>query len=394
MKKFVFQIFKLLGKNILKFKNDFFFLFLQVKRILMSQEENIESIDKQILRRYEILQKIGKGAYGIVWKCLDKQTNQKVALKKAFGAFGNLTDSQRTYREITFLRGLKECPTIVQLLWVHKSENDQDIYMIFELLETDLHAVIRANILQDIHQRFIFWQLLCALKYIHSAGVIHRDLKPSNLLINSDATIKLGDFGLARAVNCDDLPDNLTDYVATRWYRAPEILFGSSSYDFSVDMWAAGCILAELISGRPLFPGSSTMDQLELIIAYTGLLSEDEIESMNSEVAKTMVFSLSMSKTKITLEEKLSNAPPDAIDLIKKLISVKPSDRPTAEECLEHPYLSQFHRPNKELESKEKIKMTLSDDEKHTIRGFRNQIYKEACTPAEINKKVGIWSRN
>jgi len=356
----------------------------------MSNDEHIESIEKQILRRYEIVQKIGKGAYGIVWRCIDKQNSQVVALKKAFGAFGNPTDSQRTYREITFLRFLRNCPNVVQLFSVHKAENDLDIYMVFECLETDLHAVIRANILIDVHHRFIFWQLLCALKYIHSSGIIHRDLKPSNLLINSDATIKLCDFGLARAVDSEDMPDDLTDYVATRWYRAPEILLGSSLYDFSVDMWAAGCILAELISGRPLFPGSSTMDQLELIVALKGPPPEEMINAVNPEVAKTMINCIQFSKSKFALEDKLQNAPADAIDLITKLISLKPSDRPTAEQCLEHPYVAQFHKPSKEHKSDLTIKMSLPDEEKHCVRAFRNQIYKEAVTPPEIKKRSQV----
>lgn len=358
----------------------------------MTQDENIESIDRQILRRYEIVQKIGKGAYGVVWRCINKQNGQVVALKKAFGAFGNLTDAQRTYREITFLRQLKDCPAIVKLLAVHKAENDQDIYMVFECLETDVHAVIRANILLDVHHRFIFWQLLVALKYVHSAGVIHRDLKPSNLLINSDATIKLCDFGLARAIDEEGVTEDLTDYVATRWYRAPEILFGSNSYTSSVDMWAAGCILAELVSGRPLFPGSSTMDQLERIVAYTGPLSEQQIESMVSNFTSTMLSNLSYSRPKFYLEEKLPDAPPDAIDLIKKLISLNPADRPTAAECLEHPYVAQFHKPAREPDAPEHVTMALRDDEKHTIRNFRNQIYKEACSPTDMGatKRGGV----
>ena len=360
----------------------------------MSNDENIESIDRQILRRYEIVQKIGKGAYGVVWRCINKQNSQIVALKKAFGAFGNLTDAQRTYREITFLRAFKDCPAIVKLYAVHKAENDLDIYMVFECMETDLHAVIRAGILLDVHHRFIFWQLLVALKYVHSAGVIHRDLKPSNLLINSDATIKLCDFGLARAVEDGPECDDLTDYVATRWYRAPEILFGSNSYSYAVDMWAAGCILAELVSGRPLFPGSSTMDQLERIVAYTGPLSDSQIDAMGSNFTQTMLSNLSYSRPKFTLEEKLPDAPPDAIDLIKKLISLDPEARPTAAECLEHPYVAQFHKPAKEPVAPEICTMTLKDSEKHTIRNFRNQIYKEAVTPPDITGPKRAASKN
>lgn len=354
----------------------------------MSQEqENIESVDRQILRRYEIMQKIGKGAYGVVWRVVDKQTQQVVALKKAFGAFQNVTDAQRTYREITLLRQIRGHPYLIGLLAVHRAENDQDLYLVFECMETDIHAVIRANILLDVHHRYIFWQLLCGLKYLHSAGIIHRDLKPSNILINSDASIKLCDFGLARAVDEDDPPDDLTDYIATRWYRAPEILFGSSTYTSAVDMWAAGCILAELVSGRPLFPGQSTMDQLERVISFTGPPSQAEVESMDSSFTQTMLSNLSYSRPKMTLEEKLDGAPPDAIDLVRQLITFSPMKRPTAEQCLNHPYVAQFHSPAKEVAATFKADMVLKDSEKHTVRDYRTQIYKEAVTPADTGKR-------
>ena len=351
------------------------------------QDANIETLDRQILRRYEIIQKIGKGAYGVVWRVLDKQNQQVYALKKSFSAFQNVTDAQRTYREITILRQLRRHAFIVGLVAVHRAENDQDIYLVFECMETDIHAVIRANILLDVHHRFIFWQLLCALKYCHSAGVIHRDLKPSNLLINSDASIKLCDFGLARVVDSEHPPEDLTDYIATRWYRAPEILFGSSTYTTAVDMWAAGCILAELVSGRPLFPGTSTMDQLERLISFSGPPTQAEIESMDSTFTQTMLSNLSYSKPRMVLEEKLEGAPPDAIDLIRKLIAFNPAERPTAEQCLEHPYVAQFHSPNKEIVATEKVTMVLKDSEKHTIREYRSQIYREAVTPTDTGKR-------
>lgn len=356
----------------------------------MSQEDgsdNIETVDRQIHKRYELIQKIGKGAYGVVWRAMDKQTMQTVALKKVFGAFQNATDAQRTYREITFLRQLRSHPFIVGLVGVHRAENDIDIYLVFECMETDVHAVIRAGILQDVHHRYIFWQLLCGLKYIHSAGLIHRDLKPSNLLIRSDSSIKICDFGLSRAINEKDEAEQLTDYIATRWYRAPEILFGSSSYGTGIDMWAAGCILAELVSGRPLFPGASTMDQLERVISFTGPPLQSDIDSMESTFTQTMLANLSYSRPRLILEEKLAGAAPEAIDLVRQLISFNPNDRPSAEQCLEHPYVAQFHSPHKEIVAPSKIVMALKDCDKHTIRDYRKQIYKEAVTPPDSISK-------
>lgn len=132
-------------------------------------------------------------------------------------------------------------------------------------IDTDLHAVIRANILEEIHKKYIIYQLLKTIKYIHSADLLHRDIKPSNLLLNSECHMKLADFGLARSVSTAGKDEGpvLTDYVATRWYRAPEILLGSTKYTKGVDLWSVGCILGELLGGKPMFPGTSTMNQLQ-----------------------------------------------------------------------------------------------------------------------------------
>lgn len=130
-----------------------------------------EEIDKHVLRKYEVTQKLGKGAYGIVWRAHDRKTKEVVALKKIFDAFQNSTDAQRTFREIMFLQEMVGHEHIITLLDVLKADNDRDIYLIFEFMETDLHTAIRANILQDVHKRYVMWQAFKALKYMHSAQV-------------------------------------------------------------------------------------------------------------------------------------------------------------------------------------------------------------------------------
>lgn len=127
-----------------------------------------EEIESHIHRKYEVQQKLGKGAYGIVWKAIDKKTRDVVAIKKSFDAFQNATDAQRTFREIMFLQELNGHENIVRLLNVIRAENDRDIYLIFDFMETDLHAVIRANILEDIHKQYIIYQSLKAIKYMHT----------------------------------------------------------------------------------------------------------------------------------------------------------------------------------------------------------------------------------
>lgn len=335
-----------------------------------------EEIDKSVLKKYEVAQKLGKGAYGIVWRAKEKKSQETVALKKIFDAFQNDTDAQRTFREIMFLQELSDHENIIQLLNVVKAENDRDVYLIFEHMDTDLHAVIRAGILEEIHKQYIVYQLLKALKYIHSANILHRDLKPSNLLLNSDCFLKVADFGLARSIGSlqEDTNTVLTDYVATRWYRAPEILLGSTRYTKGVDMWSVGCIIGELLSGRPLFPGTSTMNQLDRIIDVSGKPAPQDIEAIRSPFASTILENLPPTNPK-SLADLFPKASPIALDLLKRTLEFNPEKRITADEALKHPYVAQFHNEGDEPACDKEIKITIDDDVKYTIEDYRNQVY-------------------
>jgi mitogen-activated protein kinase 15 len=255
-----------------------------------------------------------------------------VALKKNFDAFQNATDAQRTFREIIFLQELSGHENIIRLQNVIRAENDRDIYLVFDFMDTDLHAVIRANILEDIHKQYIIYQVLKCLKFMHSANLLHRDLKPSNLLLNSECHVKVADFGLARSLDTKE-PDQtpiLTDYVATRWYRAPEILLGSNKYTKGVDMWSLGCILAELLLGKPVFPGTSTLNQLDRVMELIGRPSQDDIDAIDCPLAQTMLESLPPTKAK-RLRDVFPTASDDALDLLKNLLQFNPHKRLTAE---------------------------------------------------------------
>ena len=344
-----------------------------------------EEVDKQVLRRYDILTKLGRGAYGIVWRATDRKSNEVVALKKCFDAFQNATDAQRTFREIMFLRELKH-PNIVNLINVMKAENDKDIYLVSDLMESDLHAVIRAGILEEVHKQFVIYQLFKALKFMHSAGVIHRDIKPSNILLNSDCSIKVCDFGLARSLSCTSSSSSpvLTDYVATRWYRAPEILLGSSSYSRGVDTWAAGCILGEMHSGKPLFPGTSTINQLERLMGVTGRPTEDDVRGVASPYAKSMLDACSLASSSRSLKELVPKASPESIDLMRRCLVFHPNRRISAKDCCAHPYMSKFHDPNEELDySGKEVRIGLDDNVKLTVGDYRDRLYKLVCSNPE-----------
>jgi len=346
---------------------------------------SVEEVDKHVMRKYDVHQKLGKGAYAVVFKCVDKKTKSVVALKKIFDAFQNATDAQRTFREIMYLQAMTGHENIIKMSNVLKAENDRDIYLVFEYMETDLHAVIRANILEPVHKQFIVYQCLKALKYCHSGDLVHRDLKPSNLLLNEECLLKVADFGLARSLRAmqkgEETASVLTDYVATRWYRAPEILLGSTSYTKAVDMWALGCIVAEMFVGKPLLPGTSTMNQLEKILEVCGTPSLEDVAAIHSSFAPTMLNSLA-AVAKKDMAVLMKDAPPDAVDMVVKLLDFNPERRLDIEGSLKHPYMAAFVTGS-EPSCPGRLSIPIDDDHKFTVNDYREKLYQQVIA----NKK-------
>ena len=214
---------------------------------------------QQITSRYEILQELGHGAYGLVSKAKQINTGQEVAVKKITRVFEKVIFAKRALRELKLLVHFSGHENITSILDMDRGPGQfQEIYLVQELMEADLHQIIRSD-QQLTTQHFVFfvYQILRGLKYIHSANVLHRDLKPGNLLVNADCELKICDFGLARGISEKVLvKENLmTEYVATRWYRAPEIMLSYKSYTKAIDIWSVGCIFAELLTRQPLFKG-------------------------------------------------------------------------------------------------------------------------------------------
>uniref|UniRef100_A0A3Q3F040 mitogen-activated protein kinase n=1 Tax=Kryptolebias marmoratus TaxID=37003 RepID=A0A3Q3F040_KRYMA len=245
----------------------------------------------EVPERYQHLSPVGSGAYGSVCSSYDVKTGLKVAVKKLSRPFQSIIHAKRTYRELRLLKHMKH-ENVIGLLDVFTPatslEEFNDVYLVTHLMGADLNNIVKCQKLTDDHVQFLIYQILRGLKYIHSADIIHRDLKPSNLAVNEDCELKILDFGLARHTD-----DEMTGYVATRWYRAPEIMLNWMHYNMTVDIWSVGCIMAELLTGRTLFPGTDHINQLQQIMRLTGTPPASLISRMPShEVRPPLPFLL------------------------------------------------------------------------------------------------------
>ncbi|KAF9074293.1 mitogen activated protein kinase [Rhodocollybia butyracea] len=300
---------------------------------------------------YELLYLLGEGAYGQVVAALHKPTRRRVAIKKVL-PFEHTLFCLRTLREVKLLKYFSESSVngnIVSILDMVKPESldsFQELYLIQELMQTDLHKVIRTQQLSDDHAQYFIYQTLRGLKTIHSADIVHRDLKPANLLVNANCDLKICDFGLARLQPSSPTTDtggrNLTEYVATRWYRPPELSLSMNTYTKAVDMWAVGCILGELICGRPLFPGRDYRHQLELILHVIGTPTLEEFHAITPRRSREYLRSMPIRKRQ-DFNALFPLASAEAIDFLQRTLTFDPDNRMTAEEGLEHPYVAAYH---------------------------------------------------
>lgn len=285
---------------------------------------------------------IGRGAYGIVCSVLNSETNEMVAMKKIANAFDNHMDAKRTLREIKLLRHLhhENVTAIRDVIPPPLRREFTDVYIATELMDTDLHQIIRSNqILSEEHSQYFLYQILRGLKYIHSANVIHRDLKPSNLLLNANCDLKICDFGLARPTAENEF---MTEYVVTRWYRAPELLLNSSDYTAAIDVWSVGCIFMELMNRKPLFAGKDHVHQMRLLIELLGTPTESDLGFVRSEDAKRYIRQLP-SYPRQPLARVFPHVHPLAIDLVEKMLTFDPTRRISVEDALAHPYFARLH---------------------------------------------------
>jgi len=341
--------------------------------------------------RYHCIEFIGEGAYGIVIKASDNQADPAngenfVAIKK-ISPFDHQTYCQRTLREIKILLHFQH-ENIIGVRDIKRADTldaMQHLYIVQEYMETDLFKLLRSQPISNEHICYFLYQILRGLKYIHSANVIHRDLKPSNLLLNTNCDLKIIDFGLARVADVGNDVQVYTEYVATRWYRAPEVMLNSRSYSVSMDMWSVGCILAEMILNRPLFPGRHYLDQLNLILDVVGTPPQDQIAWIANERARNYVESLQRRAGR-NFAELFPNASADCLDLLKRLLDFNPHTRITVNEALAHPYLRQYYDPEDEPVAELPFRFDEEFDDYDRER-LKSMIF-EATDPAQfINRR-------
>ncbi|XP_029061638.1 mitogen-activated protein kinase 11 isoform X4 [Monodon monoceros] len=294
----------------------------------------------EVPQRLQGLRPVGSGAYGSVCSAYDTRLRQRVAVKKLSRPFQSLIHARRTYRELRLLKHLKH-ENVIGLLDVFTPatslEDFSEVYLVTTLMGADLNNIVKCQALSDEHVQFLVYQLLRGLKYIHSAGIIHRDLKPSNLAVNEDCELRILDFGLARQAD-----EEMTGYVATRWYRAPEIMLNWMHYNQTVDIWSVGCIMAELLQGKALFPGNDYIDQLKRIMEVVGTPSPEVLAKISSEHARTYIQSLPHMPQK-DLRSIFHGANPLAVDLLGRMLVLDSDQRssPTRKSSASSP---QSHR--------------------------------------------------
>lgn len=327
---------------------------------------------------YEYIKLIGRGAYGVVCSAKDKKRKCKVAIKKVHDAFEDLIDAKRIVREIKLLAFFdhENIIAMVDVMKPHEGRTGfEDIYIITDLMETDMHRVVYSRQdLSDEHIQYFIYQILRGILNMHSALVIHRDLKPSNLLLNKNCDLKICDLGLARGFDAQD--NMLTEYVVTRWYRAPEVILNASEYDHSVDIWSIGCIFAELLGRAPLLPGDDYLDQIKRVIGILGTPTKAELAFIGNELAVKFVRSLPK-RNKQSWSTLFPKSNPVALDLLGKMLNFNPLKRYNVKQCLSHPYFEGIHNEKTEPVCKEVFDWSW-DNFEPTKELLQEMVYEES----------------
>ncbi|KAI3351814.1 hypothetical protein L3Q82_020647 [Scortum barcoo] len=373
-----------------------------------------------VLKRYQQLRAIGSGAQGIVCSALDTVLDIAVAVKKLCRPFQNQTHAKRAYRELVLLKCVnhKNIIRLINVFTPQKSlEEFQDLYLVMELMDASLCQVIHMD-LDHERMSYLLYQILCGIRHLHSAGIIHRDLKPSNIVVKSDCTLKILDFGLARTA-CTNFM--MTPYVVTRYYRAPEVILGMK-YKENVDIWSVGCIMGEMVKGSVIFQGTDRIlhhshrpcATSSIVRSPSNLHLAQNIDQWNKVIEVLGTPSLEfMNRLMETVRNYVMNKPqypgvsfaelfPDwafpsdsehdklktgqARDLLSKMLVIDPECRISVEEALNHPYIHVWYDPAEADAPPPQISDKQLEEREHTIEQWKELIYEEVIDWEERNK--------
>ena len=294
----------------------------------------------------KVLRQLGRGAYGTVHLCEDVRSGSQVAVKHVKNA---VRHGKSMVREIHLLAGLRHENLLHLIDFCAVARDFDDVFLVLPYMPADLHKVIQSKqALTEKHVQVIMAQILRAMAHLHACGVAHRDLKPANVLISGDCKLKVCDFGLARGdmLEAGDEGEQagvLTEYVVTRWYRAPELLCEARDYGPPIDVWSVGCVFAEMLRRKPFFRGDTPQHQLETIVSVLGRPSPKALAAVEHRAARDAIEHGCTDER----HEFKSYFPRDssstALDLLQQMLVFDPAERASVEQCLEHPYLSDLH---------------------------------------------------
>uniref|UniRef100_A0A7S2HQN9 Mitogen-activated protein kinase n=1 Tax=Zooxanthella nutricula TaxID=1333877 RepID=A0A7S2HQN9_9DINO len=343
----------------------------------------------RVPKHLELVKKVGSGAYGCVASFKDARTGDKIAVKKITNAFDDLVDGKRILREVKLLRHFDH-DNIIRILDMlpPPSPDFQDIYIVTDLMETDLHRVIYSKqpLTEEHHQYFVH-QLLRGLVYLHTAHVVHRDLKPSNLLVNKNCDLKICDFGLARVLTLQEQEARApTDYVVTRWYRAPEVVLLASEYTVSIDVWAVGCILCELINRRPIFAGKDHLDQIKKIVGVLGSPTEEELHWLPRNGSARAFLKKCPLAPRAAWSKLFPSASQQAIEVIEGMLKFDPTVRITVQDGLRLKYFENlFEEEDMEQDTRVAPVDWAFDNFEPTKTLLQNYVY---CECASFHREI------
>ncbi|KAM9402470.1 mitogen-activated protein kinase 12b isoform 2-T2 [Salvelinus alpinus] len=335
----------------------------------------------EVPERYRELKQVGTGAYGTVCSAQDHRTGVRVAIKKLHRPFQSKLFAKRAYRELRLLKHMKH-ENVIGLLDVFTSEISldrfHDFYLVMPFMGTDLGKLMKMERLSQERVQFLVYQMLKGLK----------DLKPGNLSVNEDCELKILDFGLARQTDTE-----MTGYVVTRWYRAPEVILNWMHYTQTVDIWSVGCIMAEMLLGKPLFKGNDHLDQLKEIMKITGTPTADFVTKLQSQDAKNYIRSLPKVPKK-DLHFLFSKASSDAVCVLERMLLLDPERRVSASEALAMPFFSEFREPEEETEaqpydhSMDNTDLLLEQWKRHTFTEILS--FRPAATETKDPKETSL----